>query len=289
MPNRAFLAAAATLLAGCASGGPAPGQSAPPGELYRYGVPTPPTATYRLGDTTTMIMTMPEAEMDMTMSSASTIELAFVADPGGVRATGTVSNYSSGVSSAMMGNADLGGDGPSGDLEFVIGPLGEVEMVSTPEITGTDLPIPIPFQLNTRDLFPRFPDRPLRPGDTWADTASTSVNPGPALGLPMPTAGTVESTTIYNYTLVGDTLVDGRTLRKIALSSIEGTQATAEQVGGAGATDMISVLDGFILWDPARGLVAAVDLVRTMDGSMSVMGSAATSVMAGPTKLRLVN
>ena len=104
----------------------------------------------------------------MATASSSTIELTFAADSGGVRATGTVSDYSATMSSTMMGNTEMGGDGLTGDLEFVIGPLGNVEMISTPEITGAALPVPISFQFNAVELFPRFPGHPLEPGDTWA-------------------------------------------------------------------------------------------------------------------------
>lgn len=288
MSNRTFLAAAATLFAACASGGPAPGESATAGDSYRYEVPTPPTATYRLADTTTMIIGTPDGEMDMAMSSASTVELTFAADSGGVRATGTVSDYSSSMASTTLGNVDTGGSDISGDLEFVIGPFGDVEMISTPEVTGADLPIPIPFQFNAQEMFPRFPDRRLQPGDMWADTVIESLDLG-ALGLPLPVAGMEEDTTIYNYTLLGDTLVDGRTLRKITLSNVVSVQTSVDEAGQTVPVDMSSTVDGFILWDAERGLVVAVDLVRTMDGSMSMMGMSMSMTMVGPSKLRLVN
>lgn len=288
MLNRTFIAAAAILFAGCATAGPAPGEPGPAGDSYRYEVPTPPTATYRLADTVTMIMTTPDGDMDMAMSSASTVELTFAADAAGVRASGTVSDFSSSMASTMMGNTDVGWGGVSGDLEFVIGPLGDVEMVSTPEVTAADVPIPMPFMFNAQELFPRFPDRPLQPGDTWADTVEASVDL-PALGVPVPAGGIGGDPAIYSYTLVGDTLVDGRTLRKITVTNVVSAQPSVEEAGQEMAMDMVTTVDGFILWDAERGLVAAVDLVRTMDGSMSMMGMSIHMTMAGPSKLRLVN
>ena len=107
--------------------------------------------------------------------------------------------------------------------------------------------------------------------------------------MPVPLAGMEEDTTIYNYTLVGDTLVDGRTLRKITLSNVVSVQTSVEEAGQTMPMDMSSTLDGFILWDAERGLVVSADLVRTMDGSMSMMGMSMSMTMAGPSKLRLVN
>ena len=241
-----------------------------------------------MADTTTMVMSMPNGEMDMAMASSSTIELTFTADSGGVRATGTVSDYSATMSSTMMGNTEMGGDGLTGDLEFVIGPLGNVEMISTPEITGAALPVPISFQFNAVELFPRFPGHPLEPGDTWADTTAASADLG-ALGAPGALAGSSESTTVYTYTLVGDTLVAGRTLQKITVSGVGTAQTSGEEAGEEISNDMINTLEGFVLWDADRGLVAVADLVRTVDGSMSMQGMAMAMTLAGPVRLRLVN
>ena len=288
MRHRVILAtAAAALLSACASGGSAPGE-APADNPFRYDVPSPPTATYQIADTTTSIMSMPNGEMDMAMASSSTIELTFAADSGGVRATGTVSDYSATMSSSMMGNMEMGGDGVSGDLEFVIGPLGHVEMISMPEVAGGALPGATPFQFNAVELFPRFPGHPLEAGDTWADTTAASADLG-ALGAPGALAGSSESTTVYTYTLVGDTVVAGRTLQKITVSGIGTTQTSGEEAGEPVSQDMTNTLEGFVLWDADRGLVAVAELVRTVDGSMSMQGMAMATTSAGPVRLRLVN
>ena len=172
----------------------------------------------------------------------------------------------------------------------MIGPLGDVEMVSTPEVESSELPVPTPFQFSPRDLFPRFPERPLRPGDTWADTATSSMDMDEIeLPVPLPIDGAAQETTIYNYTLAGDTVVDGRTLKKITVTSAASQQGAAEAVGEEFAGDMTSTVEGFVLWDSERGLVAAVDLVRSMHGSVSMMGMSLTMSMAGPSTLRLLN
>ena len=286
MRHTAFLAVAATnLLSACASGEPAPGEAAA-GNPFRYGVPTPPTATYRMADTMTMIMTMPDGETDMAISSATTIELTFAADSGAVRVTGTVSDHSVAMTSAMLGNIDMGGDEVSGGLEFVIDPLGKVEIISTPEISGDGIMPAMPIQFNAQELLPRFPGRPLKPGDSWADTVTTLAD---LADLPIPTTGSGETTTVYTYVLAGDTLFDGRTLQKITVSAVVTDQPTMEEGGEPAGPDMASTLEGFVLWDADRGLVAAADLVRTMDGSMSGMGMSISMTGAGLSKLRLVN
>jgi len=286
--HTAFLAAAAaTLLGACASGGPAPGE-APADNPFRYDVPSPPVATYLMADTMTMIITMPDGEMDMATSSATTMALTFAADSAGVRVTGTVSDHSQTMSSTMMGNIEMDGDGVSGHLEFVIDPLGRVEMISTPEVPGDGIMPATPISFNAQELLPRFPGRPLEPGDTWADTVIESADLS-GLDIPVPVAVSGETTTVYTYTLVGDTLVDGRPLRKIAVNSVVTGQPSIEEGGQQLPSDMTSTTEGYILWNAERGLVAAADLVRTMDGSMSTMGMSMSITGAGPSKLRLVN
>ncbi len=280
-------AAAATLLSACASGGPAPGE-APADNPFRYDVPAPPTATYQLADTMTTIMTMPQGEMDMAISSATTIELTFAADSGGVRATGTVADHSSTMASTMMGNIEMGGDGVTGSLEFVIGPLGEVEMISTPEVPGDGVMPATPISFDPRALLPRFPGRPLEPGDTWADTVTVSADVG-GLDLPVPVTGTSETKTVYTYALVGDTLVDRRTLQKITVSGVMTERPSLEQGGEPVGSDMINTVEGYVLWDAERGLVAVADLVRTIDGSVDMMGASMSMTGGGVLKLRLVN
>ena len=76
------------------------------------------------------------------------------------------------------------------------------------------------------ELLPRFPGRPLHPGDTWADTVISRRRTSAGLDVPVPISGTGEATTVYTYSLVGDTLVDGRTLRKITVSGVVAEQPT---------------------------------------------------------------
>lgn len=294
MTNRAFLAAAAaTLLAACSSGGPsgdpAAAPAAAPDNPFRYEVSSPLAVTYQIADTNTMIMTMPgQGEMDVAQTSSATLALAFAADSDGVRVSGTVSDYAEGTSSSLMGDMGTGGGEVSGDLEFVIGPWGDVEMVSTPEVTGGDAPMPTPFQFNAPDLFPRFPGRPLEPGDTWADTMVSSADLEELEEL----AGAGEDTNIYTYTLVGDTVVAGLTLHKISVSGFGTMQlsGTEPEAGEEISQDMTSTMEGFYLWDADRRLVVLAELLRTVDGTMSMGGMGSMAMTgAGPSRMRLVN
>ena len=289
--------AALALLGACSSGGssgdPSAGPPAPADHPFRYEVPSPATATYQVADTNTMIMSMPQGETDMAMSSSATVTLTFTADPAGLRVVGAVSDHSASMASSMMDEEmDVGGGDLTGDLEFTIGPLGHVEMISTPEAAAAAGLPATPFAFVASDLFPRFPGHALEPGDTWADSTTVAEDADAAAAEELGLAVGGETEVVYTYTLVGDTTVGGRTLHKITLSGVSTSQAeiTEAETGGGGATDMINTVNGFYLWDADRRLVVLAELVRTVDGIMSMPGMGEMSMtMAGPSSMRLVN
>ncbi|MDE2796653.1 MAG: hypothetical protein OXL34_17695 [Gemmatimonadota bacterium] len=228
----------------------------------------------------TSVMTTPSGEMNLSVGSSATVELTFAADPAGVLVSGNVSDYSARLSSSMMPTTEIGSDDLSGNLEFVIGPMGDTEVKSMPRVTGP----PMLFRFNPYDLFPRFPGHRLEPGDTWVDTVTASADQISLGALP----ATAENTTVYTYTRVGDTVVAGRTLQKIQVSALGRSQHSREVAGGTVSQDMTNTLEGFALWDAGRGLVAVLELVRTVDGSTSMQGRSMPIAMAGPLSLRLV-
>ena len=179
----------------------------------------------------------------------------------------------------------MSGDGLSDNLEFVIGPWGGVEMISAPMVTGTSIPGATSFQFNLGNLFPRFPGHPLEPGVTWAHAVTAEEDLREVPGI----SGTAEDTTVYTYTLVGDTVVSGRTLQKITVSAVGRLQATGGEAGPAISRNLTNTVEGFVLWDAHRGLVVLAELVRTVDGSVSMRDMATAMTMAGVSRLRLLN
>lgn len=247
MRRMAFLVAAVVTLPGACFPGGKPGDSAvptaPADHPFRYEVPSPSEATYQIADTVVMIMSAPDGEMDMVLESSATLELAFAADPGGARVTGTVTDHSAALSSSVLGEMDMGGDSLAGDLEFVIGTTGHVEMESKPEVPASNDRRAMPLQFTASDVFPRFPGHPLGAGDTWADTTVTedSESEFSAAGLPE----TGETTMVHTYTLVGDTVIAGRVLHRINLSGAGTTRVVAPEEQAEHTTN--NTLEGFFL------------------------------------------
>ena len=294
-----FVPAGAVLLCACASGG-GPGTAAAPANLVpaepaashtlTYDLPSLPTATYAVSDTTVTVMNAVGNDVDMTMGSAATLELTFERDADGLLISGTVLDGGSSMSSATVPSGSVTVDDIEGDFEIVLGPLGEVQVRSLPE-SGGALALTNTLASVASDLFPRFPEDPVEFGDVWADTADASATEADIAEAEMLGVTGAESSgsTITTYTLVGDTVVAGRTLLQISIK-VDGTMtSTAEVQGMEAAMDMTSVTDGFFLWDPERRLLAAVELMRTADTTTMMQDLAMTMTVVGTVTLRLVN
>lgn len=267
---------AAAVAAGCAGpGGPSPA------DAFTYAVPSPPDAVYQVADTMSIDMSSPAGDMEVTGTGSVTMALAFLADPGGMRVTGTVQSFSGTFTNPMMGTQTAGLDDVGGNLEVVVGRHGVEELVSFPELAGPVAPMSS-FPALGYLLFPRVPGGDVDPGATWVDTVNSST--GTASMSMWSTTNAVNT-----YTLVGDTVVGGRGLVHIAVAAEVETETTIRE-GGVNpmVQKMAGSSDGFVLWDPELRLVAYAEYERNLAGTMSMggMGSMALTV-TGPTRIRL--
>ena len=250
----------------------------PPADTLTYGLPSPPAAVYHVTDSLGASMTAPGAEnMAVSLNSSTELGLAFRTDPGGVRVTGTVDGFTGSATSGMMGTETATLDDVSGRFEVVIGRSGVAELVSFPQVTGAMSQTSL-FPLLSFLLFPRLPDGEADPGATWVDTATVSGDVGEM---------TTTSTLVTTYTLVGDTLVDGRALVHIAMAGEVTIDNKIEEVGMSATQEITGSANGFILWDPERGLLAYAEFEQDFDGAMTMSGMGIDMNIAGTTRIRL--
>lgn len=254
-----------------------------------YGVPTPPTASYAIADT--MLITMeggPLGNMTMTMHLQMRLDLEFAPDPDGVRVTGIVTIEHAGMSSDLMGDMPMD-DEMIGEqtIEFVIDERGRVQTMSFPELSGfpgMDFGSGDEF---ASGLFPTWPAQVIRPGDTWVDTVEAS----PEMDFEEPeVAMQATSITIFSYTFVGDTAVDGGEALHIA---VEG-ETVADMFMGLDEVEMNSTMSatvsGFHLWDANRRVVVQTTTTNHLDGTMELPGLGPTAMSAVQTHhMRLIN
>ena len=254
----------------------APGTPAATAQVLRYGVPSPPTATYHSTDTIVSIASMPGGNLPTTISTLATLVLEFATDPVGLRVTGTVANLEGSMSSPMMGSMPIPDLDVAGVLEFVMDSRGKAEITAMPEFPAMGMQMS--YQSNmAQPFFPPLPDGNLEPGATWVDT--TEMSPVMEADVVDATMDAI-STTVSTYTFVGDTVVDGRTYLHIAVAGTSETEGAMDMGGMQITQDMTGSSTGLLLWDTERGLVAFGHTSQTMDGtaSMGAMGTFGSKV-----------
>ena len=242
----------------CALSAPASTLSAQTDGSLAHGVPANPNATYHMADTLVTSMNTPTGSMDVNITTSAALAVAFEADPGGVRVTATVQSLSMTMANPMMGSQTIEPEA-TGDYVFVLDPRGTVSMVSTPEISGPAGSSSTVAGM-AYEMFPLLPGAAVEPGDSWVDTVTWSQETPEA---------TATTTSVYTYTLVGDTVVDGNTLLKIEMAGEVETTGTVD-MGGMSADQTITGSDtGHALWDMAQGRLHSMTIARNYSGNMS--------------------
>lgn len=254
-----------------------------------YGIPTPPAISYAVSDT--MLITLeggPLGNMTMTMHLQMRLDLEFAADPDGLRVTGIVAIEDGGMSSDLMGDMPFPGEALGEQtIEFVMNERGEVQALSFPELaalTGLDFG---PTNDLTSNLFPRWPEHAIQPGDTWVDTVEVS----PEMDFGEPGAAMQATTiTISSYTFVGETNVDAGDVLHFAVEGETVADMAMELEGDEMNTMMTASVSGYHLWDADRGVVVQTMTTTNLDGTMEMPGLGAMAMSSVQTHhMRLIN
>lgn len=239
---------------GCSAGPPSPSGA------LGFRLPDPAAATYLSGDSLEVAVDSPVGALTLSMRSEMTLALAFAEAPGGVEVTGTVEDFSASLENPMTGTTAVDESAVSGPLVFRIDPRGKATVSAVPVVDGGVEQLR-PFLSLPHEIFPRLPGRPVETGASWVDTVAWS---GTAA------TGDFESSTVFTYTLAGDTLVAGATLLRIAVHgdvTLEGSTGTQ---GASLEQHLTGSTTGTYLWNPVVGLVHEVRLERELEGTVRV-------------------
>ena len=172
-------------------------------------------------------------------------------------------NYTWHIEDTQAFIESLGSKGNKGDLVFTIDRTGNGTVVSSPTLKGAAEQL-VDTYATAYEFFPALPGGAVDPGDTWADTIQFTSNRA---------GGETETTSTYLYTLVGDTLVDGKTLLHITYTGENETEGTALNQGMEMMTSMSGDVEGLVLWDPARSLMVHTEGSVELDGTLEMPGS----------------
>ena len=265
MKTRTLLATIGILPAAACAGGPsaAPGPDAGPTTSLAYGVPSPPTALYHIEDSLVVDVSTPVGDMEVTTTMALTMNMVFGSDRTGIAAVGTVVGFNTLSTNSLTGARSADANDMSGPLALVLSRRGHVEIGAMPSLDSAVVNLS-PFPGVAFDIFPRLPGRPVARGATWLDTVMWSV---------VDETSESATRTIYTYTLMGDTLVDGTTLLNIAVEGDIAMQ-TVEGVGDTRVdTRLAGSATGYVLWDPERSLPKYSSLHRELEGTNQMPGA----------------
>lgn len=255
MRPRASTLALLPLLAACGGGA-----SGPPG--LAYDLPRTTEVRYVTGDTSTMDIDAGGQAMQAFVTSATTLGAAFARSAGGVQVTMTVEDMDARVSNPM-GSVTADEAGIEGPLVFTLDRRGAATLVSQPTMNETAGQFFQPLSL-AHGFFPRLPGRGAGMGESWTDTIRIEGEQG---------EGSINSISVVTYTVVGDSVLNGRSLVKIGLEGTSDSSARGVTTGMDFTQTAKGTMSGWVLWDQQRGLL--VESYTESDGRGSMEVSAA--------------
>lgn len=260
------LAAASLLFAACGGSG---GSAAPP--ALAYDVPAQATVVYETVDSSVVDIDAMGQILQTQQSSSSTVSATFSRGESGVAVTMSYDDFSARMSQPMGAPMTADESGIDGDLSFSLDRMGNVTIGTTPELKG-NAALLFSGLGTAHTFFPGLPGTGVSVGDMWTDTVSYSG----AEGL-----GEVAVTVVSEYTVAGDTVVDGRSMMRIDVVSRGANDAVGSVEGMDVEQNLTGTAQGHILWDMQAGIMYERVLRSEGEGSMSVsMAPMAMSIMS---------
>lgn len=247
------LAAAATAISACGGGPPSP-----PG--LAYSLPSPATVTYATGDSATLDIDADGQAFQMDMNQSSTLGAAFTRAPDGVQVSVEVKSFEATQSNPMGAPVSADGSGIKGPVVFSLDRRGVATVVAKPQLSGMAREYFQPLEV-VHTFFPRLPGAAAHVGDSWTDTIAFEGPQG---------EGSVKSTSVVTYTVVGDTLVGDRKVLKIDTESSTEQSGSGSFAGMDYSQELSGTAKGWVLWDVERALMVEKFSDKDASGTMNV-------------------
>ncbi|MCG6957184.1 MAG: hypothetical protein LJF04_14440 [Gemmatimonadetes bacterium] len=196
--------------------------------------------------------------MDMNLSSK--LGATFTRAATGVQVSVEVKSFSATQTNPMGAPVTADGSGISGPVVFTLDRQGVATLVAEPQLTGMARNYFQPLEV-VHGFFPRLPGRAAHVGDTWTDTISFEGPQGD---------GSIRSTSIVTYTVLGDTLVGDRRVLKIAMEGSTEQSASGAFAGMDFSQKLSGTAKGWVLWDLQRSLMVEKYSDNDASGTMDV-------------------
>lgn len=223
---------------GACGGGP----PAPP--ALAYGEQTLSSATYSYADTTSVQVSVMGQSMELSQHGVAEFDVEFEETASGVGIVLSIRSLSALLNQPMGAPVRVDESMVSGDLAFALNRVGDPTVSRRPEVSDEASQMVSGLRL-AHSFFPALPGRAALPGESWVDSVSYSGEDGP---------GVRTEASVLEYTVVGDTVIDGRALLRI---DMVGTATISNAMAIAGmdiqqASEM--VVTGYVLWDLQSGI-----------------------------------
>jgi hypothetical protein len=229
-----LLAVLTGVLGGCGMG-----SSAPPALAYR--LPAEREVRYEVVDTAVISIEALGQRLALDVGSAAEYAMTFDRAGDGIRVTLRVVELSATMNVPMAGPVTFDESSISGDLVFTVDRRGGVAVVATPEVDAAVRQLVPPEQV-AHSFFPALPGTAVALGGTWVDTLAYEAEGG-------------AQRTISSYVVVGDTVVDGRSLLRIDFHGTAEMEQALSMQGTQVQQKTNLALEGHVLWDQQRGLI----------------------------------
>lgn len=226
------------VFSGACGGGP----PAPP--ALAYGEQTVSDASYAYADTTAVRVNVMGQTMELSQHGVAEYDVVFAEAPSGVEVVLSVRSLSAMLNQPMGAPVRVDESMVVGDLAFTLNRVGDPTVSRRPEVSDEASQMVSGLSL-AHSFFPGLPGRAALPGESWVDSLSYSGEEGP---------GVRSETSVLQYTVVRDTVIDGRALLQI---DVEGTATVSnDMVIGGMDIQQTSDLDvnGYVLWDFRAGI-----------------------------------
>lgn len=246
-------------LAACAGGGGSPGAMAGPPALA-YAMPPGGAVTYIQGDTVEMEIDAGGQILDVAVEMSALLDLAYAGAGDALEVSIDFRDFEISASNPMAGSQRGDESEIDGPVVFTMDRRGVGALVSGPEVDGVAAQAVSP-QTMAASFFPRLPGRAVTAGEMWTDTVTLEVQEE---------VGSTEGTTIYEFTAVGDSVVDGSTYLKVAFTTHDERVSESTQDGTQISQDVEGDGAGWYLWDSSRSLVVQQFMQARLRGTMEV-------------------
>jgi hypothetical protein len=228
---------ATVFVAACGGGPPSP-------PALAYGEQTVSAAAYAYSDTTSVRVSVMGQTMELSQHGIAEYDVVFDEAPSGVDVLLSVRSLSASLNQPMGPPVRVDESMVVGDLVFTLSRVGDPTVTRRPEVSDEASQMVSGLSL-AHSFFPALPGRTAVPGESWVDSLDYSGEDGP---------GVRSETSVLRYTVVGDTVVGGRSLLHI---EVAGTATVSNAMVIAGMDiDQASDLDvsGYVLWDLQAGI-----------------------------------